>query len=82
MILIWMVLTIVGRYIPTIISLASLVYTSNFTMVYATGAVIGPAGFSVFRCRIARQLEVVPVGWKLCPSVRSCACQLEVAHVS
>ena len=49
-------------------------------MVYAIGAVNGPAGFAVFRFRIARQLEVVPVGWKLCPSVRSCARQLEVVH--
>ena len=30
----------------------------------------------------ARQLEVVPVSYKLCPSFRSCARQLEVVPVS
>ena len=36
----------------------------------ATGAVNGPAGFAVFCCRIARQLEVVHLSWKLCTSVK------------
>ena len=40
-------------------------------LVSATGAVNGPAGFAVFCCRIARQLKVLHVSWKYCPSVRS-----------
>ena len=40
------------------------IQTSNESLsvlVLATGAVNGPAGFAAFCCRIAQQLEVVPV---------------------
>ena len=38
------------------------IYICVCVFVCATGAVNGPAGFAVFCCRLALQLEVAPVG--------------------